>query len=251
VEWCLKDGSVARVTSVAWPVISTASQDGWSQVRRPVLPDGLESRIRAMRFKGTLAEWNDDRGFGFITPAEGGARVFCHISAFQERSGRPAPGKVVTYEVGRDDRGRLRAHRIRYAGKSPKPVRKPGPVPRPGWAMAISGLFVALVAGLAAGGYLSWLVLAWYLGWSGALFLVYGWDKTAAEGGRWRTKETTLNSLALIGGWPGGWIAQQAFRHKSRKISFQVEFWIAVAINVAALAWLVKSGGDPLALLER
>lgn len=47
------------------------------------------------------------------------------------------------------------------------------------------------------------------------------------------------------------WIAQQAFRHKSRKVSFQVEFWIAVAINVAALAWLVQSGGNPLALLER
>jgi uncharacterized membrane protein YsdA (DUF1294 family) len=47
------------------------------------------------------------------------------------------------------------------------------------------------------------------------------------------------------------WIAQQAFRHKSRKVSFQVEFWIAVAINVAVLAWLVQSGGNPLALLER
>jgi len=198
-----------------------------------------------MRFKGTLAEWNDDRGFGFIDPAEGGARVFCHISAFQERSGRPSVGKVVTYEAARDDRGRPRAQQIRYAGKPPRSAGKPGPVPRPGRAMAISGLFVALVAGLAAAGYLSWLVPAWYMGWSGALFLLYGWDKTAAEGGRWRTKEATLNSLALIGGWPGGWIAQQAFRHKSRKVSFQVEFWIAVAINVAALAWLVKSGGNP------
>jgi uncharacterized membrane protein YsdA (DUF1294 family)/cold shock CspA family protein len=204
-----------------------------------------------MRFKGTVAEWNDDRGFGFITPAEGGARVFCHISAFQERSGRPSVGKVVTYEAARDERGRRRAQQIRYAGKSAHPALKPGSVPHRGRTMAISGLFIALVAGLAASGYLSWLVPAWYLGWSAALFLAYGWDKTAAESGRWRTKEATLNSLALIGGWPGGWVAQQAFRHKSRKVSFQVEFWIAVAINVAVLAWLVQSGGNPLALLER
>ena len=53
----------------------------------------------AMRFKGTIAEWNDDRGFGFIKPAEGGERVFCHIKAFQERSKRPSPSVTVTYEL--------------------------------------------------------------------------------------------------------------------------------------------------------
>ena len=204
-----------------------------------------------MRFKGTLVEWNDDRGFGFIDPAEGGARVFCHISAFQDRSSRPSAGKVLTYDLARDDRGRQRAQQVRYAGKSPRPARKAGSTPHLGRAVAVSGLFFALLAALSLGGYLSWLVLLWYLAWSGALFLVYGWDKTAAEGGHWRTKEATLNTLAMIGGWPGGWIAQLAFRHKSRKLSFQVLFWLMVAINIAALAWLVWSGGNPLELLGR
>jgi len=198
-----------------------------------------------MRFKGTLAEWNDDRGFGFIDPAEGGKRAFCHISGFQDRAGRPSVGQVVTYEVTADARGRPRAQQIRYAGKSPRPARNPGSVPHPGRAMATSGAFMVVVAGLASAGYVSWLVPLWYLGWSGVLFLLYGWDKSAAMGDHWRTKEATLNSLALIGGWPGGWIAQQTLRHKSRKPSFQVQFWIAVAINLAALAWLVKSGGNP------
>ena len=204
-----------------------------------------------MRFKGTLVEWNDDRGFGFIDPAEGGARVFCHISAFQDRSGRPSTGRLLTYELGRDERGRPRAQQVRYAGKPSRPARRSASTPHAGRAVALSGLFGVSLAALALGGYLSWLVPLWYLGWSGVLFLVYGWDKTAAEGGHWRTKEATLNTLAMIGGWPGGWIAQQAFRHKSRKVSFQVQFWFSVAINIAALIWLVWSGGDPLALLGR
>jgi len=52
-----------------------------------------------MRLKGMLVEWNDDRGFGFIEPADGGSRVFCHIKAFEVRVRRPIAGDRVTYEV--------------------------------------------------------------------------------------------------------------------------------------------------------
>ena len=81
-----------------------------------------------MRFKGTIAEWNDERGFGFIRPAEGGDRVFCHIKAFQERSKRPALNTTVTYELARDDRGRPQARQIRYSSASRPPVTRQAPV---------------------------------------------------------------------------------------------------------------------------
>lgn len=42
-----------------------------------------------MRFDGTLTSWNDDRGFGFITPAQGGDEIFVHIKAFPAGTGRP------------------------------------------------------------------------------------------------------------------------------------------------------------------
>ena len=35
-----------------------------------------------MPFTGTLKSWNDDRGFGFIAPAQGGQEIFVHIKAF-------------------------------------------------------------------------------------------------------------------------------------------------------------------------
>lgn len=69
-------------------------------------------------------------------------------------------------------------------------------------------------------------------------FAAYGLDKSAARAGRRRTPERTLLLLGLIGGWPGGVLAQQCFRHKTSKHSFQIKFWLAVAINLGALAWL-------------
>jgi uncharacterized membrane protein YsdA (DUF1294 family)/cold shock CspA family protein len=202
-----------------------------------------------MASTGTLIEWNDDRGFGFIQPAEGGERVFCHISAFRERGRRPARGQVLVYELTRDERGRPRAQQVGYPGAAPRPPSRPPARAHMAAAVTGSTVFLAAVLTLAGLGRLSWTVPAWIVGCSVVLFLLYVWDKTAAEGRRWRVQERTLNLLALLGGWPGGWIAQQAARHKTRKASFQVEFWIAVLVNVALLGWLAYSGAEPLALL--
>jgi uncharacterized membrane protein YsdA (DUF1294 family) len=70
-------------------------------------------------------------------------------------------------------------------------------------------------------------------------FFVYGFDKHAAETGRWRTQESTLHLLALIGGWPGAWCAQRMFRHKVRKASFMTVYWATVLVHIAAVgAWV-------------
>lgn len=34
-------------------------------------------------------------------------------------------------------------------------------------------------------------------------------------------------------------MAQQVFRHKTRKVSYQFVFWLAVLVNVGALGWLL------------
>jgi uncharacterized membrane protein YsdA (DUF1294 family) len=81
-----------------------------------------------------------------------------------------------------------------------------------------------------------------YLGASAFAFVAYALDKAAAERGAWRTPESTLHTLALLGGWPGALLAQHWLRHKSSKQAFRRVFWATVMLNVAALAVL----GSPL-----
>jgi uncharacterized membrane protein YsdA (DUF1294 family) len=58
-----------------------------------------------------------------------------------------------------------------------------------------------------------------------------------------RTLENVLQVCALLGGWPGALLAQQVFRHKSSKRSFQVVFWITVVVNCGALVWIASPTG--------
>ena len=72
-------------------------------------------------------------------------------------------------------------------------------------------------------------------------FVAYGWDKRQAKLDRWRTPEKTLQGLALLGGWPGAILAQRFFRHKTKKVSFQIVFWAIVVLHLLIL-WSVGSG---------
>lgn len=66
-----------------------------------------------MRQTGTVKFFNSSKGFGFITPEEGGKDVFVHVSALQA-SGIPHldDGQKVSFEVEPD-----------RMGKGPKAVR--------------------------------------------------------------------------------------------------------------------------------
>ena len=70
-------------------------------------------------------------------------------------------------------------------------------------------------------------------------FIAYVLDKRAAIKGRPRTPESTLHIFELLGGWPGAFAAQRFVRHKNAKLSFQILYWLIVALHVAAwVTWL-------------
>jgi uncharacterized membrane protein YsdA (DUF1294 family) len=73
-----------------------------------------------------------------------------------------------------------------------------------------------------------------------ATFALYWDDKRSATRGKWRTSEAMLHFFELMGGWPGALIAQQKFRHKTRKVSFQVVFWAIVLVHQAFWALVVS-----------
>ena len=47
----------------------------------------------------------------------------------------------------------------------------------------------------------------------------------------------TLHGLEAAGGWPGALVAQRVFRHKTRKRSFQIIFWLIVLAHLAFWGW--------------
>ena len=52
---------------------------------------------------GTVKFFNDTKGFGFITPDEGGNDVFVHASGIE--AGTLSEGDTVTYELGEGQKG--------------------------------------------------------------------------------------------------------------------------------------------------
>jgi uncharacterized membrane protein YsdA (DUF1294 family)/cold shock CspA family protein len=191
-----------------------------------------------LRYAGKITEWNDERGFGFIVPNGGGARAFVHISELKTRSRRPATGAQVTYSVAKDPRGRLQATVINLivARHAPKSQDSSFPLTTIG----VTALILVAIAydvhklpPIVAGAYFLFSIIS---------FFAYMRDKHAAARDAWRTPESTLHLLDLVGGWPGGIIAQRMFHHKTVKQSFQFGFWLSVLANIGGVWWLTVSG---------
>jgi cold shock CspA family protein len=85
-----------------------------------------------MQIEGALTKWNDDRGFGFITPTQGGPEVFAHISAFPRDGQRPRLGERLTFDIGIGKDGKQQAKNIVCPTRpTEKPYRLSEPAKRP------------------------------------------------------------------------------------------------------------------------
>ncbi|WP_374311301.1 cold-shock protein [Dongia sp.] len=56
--------------------------------------------------RGKIKWFNPEKGFGFVTPADGSSDVFLHISALKDAGLQDAPeGSTITCEVGQGRKG--------------------------------------------------------------------------------------------------------------------------------------------------
>jgi uncharacterized membrane protein YsdA (DUF1294 family)/cold shock CspA family protein len=196
-----------------------------------------------MRTKGKITFWNDEKGYGFITPSAGSKQVFVHIRAFANRNRRPEINQFVTFSQSTDKQGRPCAVRVTLAGD-----KIPNEIKRNDRLLLIIGaaLFLVIVGLFVLVNSIPPLILALYLIASLLTFIIYAADKSAARRGAWRTPESTLHLLSLAGGWPGALIAQETLRHKSKKASFRFVFWLTVFLNCGVFVWLFTPSGAAL-----
>jgi len=229
-----------------------------------------------MEQRGSIKSWNDDKGFGFVIPEAGGPQVFVHISAMRGDR-RPQAGDAVFYIAGQDEQGRLRAEHIRLQTLSldkpairikprqptaktatltkpakpvkPKRQRRPLSMAMPQQVGFKLVVFALLCVAPAVGAWQLFWEQRWI--WALALYpsvsllalVFYGIDKQRALAGEWRTPESTLHLLEALGGWPGALVAQQVYRHKTRKFDYQAVFWtIVIAHQAVWLDWLLLKG---------
>lgn len=196
-----------------------------------------------MRTKGKITFWNDEKGYGFITPSVGSKQVFVHISAFHNRNEPPQINQLVEFSLSTDRQGRPCAVRVTIAGE-----KIPNAIKRNNSFLMITGavFFLVFVGFSVLAAKIPPLILAIYLIASLLTFIIYALDKSAAQKSTWRTQESTLHLLSLTGGWPGALIAQQTLRHKSKKESFRFVFWLTVFLNCCVFLWLFTPSGAKL-----
>lgn len=106
-------------------------------------------------------------------------------------------------------------------------------------ALLVAVVFIFGLGGLYSFGVVPVAVPAVYLVMSLLVFLLYAIDKRAAGKGNRRIPERRLHGFELFCGWPGALVGQQLFRHKTRKLSFQIGFWLCVMLNIGALGLLL------------
>lgn len=92
--------------------------------------------------------------------------------------------------------------------------------------------FMAFLLGMHFVRGLPWIVPAAYAFMSAASFAAYGVDKRRAVRSQRRLSESRLHALEFLGGWPGAFVAQGYFRHKTLKTSYLLPFWFIVVLHL-------------------
>ena len=71
-------------------------------------------------------------------------------------------------------------------------------------------------------------------------FILFGADKHKARAHKWRIPEKTLLGLSLLGGFAGGFLGMEFFRHKTKHWYFKYGFPIITIIEFIAVVYVIN-----------
>jgi uncharacterized membrane protein YsdA (DUF1294 family)/cold shock CspA family protein len=194
---------------------------------------------------GKIRFWNDDKGYGFISPDNGGKDVFLHIKSFKRHSRRPEIGQRISYKTIIDNKNSLRAVNARYMDRKSSPSFHFNIATL---AVIATIIFLIDISLAACTGKISRYTAPVYFVASIVTFIAYAIDKSSAKKSGQRISENTLHLFALVGGWPGAIFAQQTFHHKTKKKSFRSVFWVTVILNCSGLFLFSRPDSGQIAI---
>ena len=190
--------------------------------------------------KGTVIQFDDKKGFGFIQPDSQSEQIFVHASAVTT-AGRLAAGQRVTFDVAPSSRG-PRASNVIVDGAAARQPQRVSTSPISPYTLfgglAVIDTVIVMAIGMLVFS-LSWL-WAYLIAINLTTLMLYAYDKAVAGSGKMRVPERILHAAELFGGTPAGFVGQYFLHHKSAKGSYQRTFWIifvAQAILVVALIY--------------
>ncbi len=200
----------------------------WEGLNPPALQDGVE-------FDEILVGGKGPRAMG-VQPIEGPIVPKTSREALRRERAEIRSRKAQKMEEDAPPPPSTAVARSRYAQE--RAAR------REQWQLGtVAALLAVWIILLLAGIYMRrmpWVVLPGLALLNIATFFVYWRDKLAAEEETTRIREDVLHALALFGGWPAAWLAQQALRHKTVKPAFRAVFWLTVLVNLSVLAvWVL------------
>ena len=180
--------------------------------------------------RGTISEWHDREGFGYISVENQEARIKFHLNDLGAHGRVPKVSERVHFKLIDDASDGLKAVQIEKQM-----------VFKSTFAIAI-WFSTTLAASVFILSYPPLLFFV-YLTSSTIAYLIYALDKHAVRAGTWRIPSIVLYFLNLFGGWPGALLAQSLLNYRHIGFVFNIFFWLTLLINFSVFCWTLTNEG--------
>ncbi|MCZ4293264.1 DUF1294 domain-containing protein [Vibrio sinaloensis] len=183
-----------------------------------------------MAIQGTIAQWDQSKGYGYISVENQDTQILFHINDLENNSQLPCVSEPVVFRLGSDSNGTMRAV----------------DVTRPlvfNFSLAIAVWFCSALVGSVVLLDFPIISCVLYFAASTATYTLYALDRHAMMNGGWRVPEVAFHVMNVFGGWVGALLAQSFMHHKYHDVGFKFLFWSTLVLNIALFAWSLTSEG--------